>query len=723
MELGKLLLKNYLPYAKATIISRAIPGIDGLKNVQRRVLYTMNKMGLLEGDKVKSHKVTGQTMGLHPHGDSSIYEAMVLMTTGYEGMNVPFVEGKGSFGKKYSRDLQYAAARYTEAKLAPICRELFEGINENAVDFVDNFDSSDKEPSLLPTKFPNLLVNNSTGVAVATSSNIPCFSLKKVCEAVVGILEGKIVNAADLADTLGVPEFPTGGFVHADKRMLEELCSTGKGTFVVSGGVEVYKDRIVIIEIPYTTTVEDIMDQIENCLKEKKIHGIRDVRDEIGLGGLRLVIDVKGGYESRDVLAQLNRFTDLRTTISFRTRVIINNRCKTLNLLELLNEWIKFRENCIERVYKFRENKLAAEENLEATWEKIKDNVKEVVLIIANNTEEVARVQLASKFKLNELQLDYLFDLKLKQITTNKAEAALKKLVKTREELAYCRQVVSDTNARHKIIITEQKEIIEKYGKDNKTSEAPVIVEEDVEKEVKISDEIVTVILTRDGYLRRLSVLKDYGGKYVAKNGDYEVRRWVLKNNSHILVFDRFGVVHKILVDDIDASNKSQLTDKLIEMANIEKISDIVWIDSCGDYSGHFNLIYPNGRGMRVYYKSAEGKRNQYKGLYEPVEPGCFCITQADKFFLITAKNKAAYCDTSAIGVYSSRQAFKVARVTGNDCFVKVLSADKVPNIGMIDLDRYSRGYTVSIGMDVLWVPEQAEVKTETVNNDENTEG
>ena len=692
-----------------------------MKNVQRKVLYTMNRMSLIDGAKVKSHKITGQTMGLHPHGDSSIYEAMVLMTTGYEGMNVPFVEGKGSFGKKYSRDLQYAAARYTEAKLTPICKELFDGINENAVDFVDNFDASDKEPSLLPTKFPNIMVNNSTGVAVATSSNIPCFALKNVCTAVIGILDGTIKNFKDLSQVLGVPEFPTGGFLHASESSLEELCKTGKGTFTLSGGVEVYKDRIVITEIPYTTTAEDIMDQIEDALKEKKIHGIKDVRDEIGLEGLRLVIEVKSGYESRDVLTQLNRLTDLRTTISFRTKVIINDRCKTLNLMELLQEWIKFRANCIERAYTHKKEKLTVEENLEATWEKIKDHIKDVVLLISNNTEDEARVKLEKQFGLNEAQIDYLLELKLKQITTNRAETAIKKLVKTREELAYCTKVASDNKARYEIIIAEQKDIIAKYGKDKHTMQAPEIVESDKEEEVKISDEIVTVILTRDGYLRRLSVFKDYDDGFVAKNGDTEIRRWVLRNNSHILVFDRFGTVHKILVDDIDASNKATLTDKLIDLANIEKVSDIVWIDSCGDYSGYFNLIYPNGRGIRVNYASADGKRAQYKGLYDTVEPKGFCTTTANKFFLITARNKAAYCDITTLGMYSTRQAFKVARATGNDNFVRVLSADKVPNIENIDLDKYSRGYTVSIGNDKLWEDksDKADDVVETAETDE----
>lgn len=708
MELSKLLISNYLPYAKATIISRAIPSIDGLKPVQRRLLYTMLKLGLLNGSKIKSQKINGATMSLHPHGDSSIYEAMVLLSSGYEGMNVPFVESKGSFGKKYSRDIVCAAPRYTEAKLATICKELFDGIDENAVEFIDNYDKSEKEPTLFPTKFPNILVNNSAGVAVGTSSYVPTFSLKNTCLATIGVVNGSITTTEQLAEVLGAPEFTTGGFVHASKKSLEKLCATGKGSFVISGKVEVYNDRIVITEIPYSTTAEDIMDAIDKNMKEKKLKGIRDVRDEIGLGGLRLVVEVKSGYNSREVLQELCRLTPLRTSISFRTRVIIENRCKEVNLLELLNYWVSFRKQCIQNIYTYRLNKQQEQENLLSTWEKIKHDIPGVVQMISKNTDAVAKQNLISNYGLNEIQAEYLMDMKIRSITIDKANASLKKLEDIRESIKYSKSVLSADTNKNAIIIQELQDIIKNYAHDNLTATAPELTEEDKKvPEVKVSDEEVTVVLTKEGYLRRLTAIKDIMGKFVSKTGDPEIRRWAIKNNEHILVFDRFGVVHKILVDSIDSSNKAQLTDRLIDLAGIEKIEDIVWIDACGDYSGYFNIIFNTGRGQRVYYSKASGNRAQYKGCFDEVKPGFFWTTTENKFFMITHRQKASYCDISELGMMSNRAAFKVARLASGDAFVKLQPAKDVPNIGLINLDKYNKDYTVSIGNDILVYDEE----------------
>ena len=703
MELSKLLISNYLPYCKATIVSRAIPSIDGLKPVQRRLLYTMYKLGLIKGNKIKSQKINGATMSLHPHGDSSIYEAMVLISSGYEGMNVPFVESKGSFGKKYSKDLVYAAPRYTEAKLAPICKELFEGINDDAIEFIDNFDGTEKEPTLLPTKFPNILVNNSAGVAVGTSSYIPTFSLKNTCLATIGILEGSIKTPAELAKVLGAPEFTTGGFVHASEKSLEKLCTTGKGSFVISGKVEVYNDKIIVTEVPYSTTAEDIMEAIDKNMKEKKLRGIRDVKDEIGLEGLRIVIEIKGGYNSREVLQELCRLTPLRTSISFRTRVIVENRCRELNLMELLDYWIKFRLVCIQNIYTNKLNRQTKQEHLLSTWEKIKHDIIGVVQMVSKNTDEVAKQKLISTYGLDDEQAEYLMDMKIRSITIDKANESLKKLVDIRNDIKYSKSVIDTDKIKKEIIINDLKEILDNYAHDNLTTLAPEIKEEDNKApEIKISDEEVTVVLTKDGYLRRLTAIKDIMGKFVSKSGDPEIKRWNIKNNEHILVFDRFGVVHKILVDSIDSSSKSQLTDRLIDLAGIEKIEDIVWIDACGDYSGYFNIIFTTGRGQRVYYSKARGNRAQYKGCFDEVKPGHFWVTTENKFFMITHRQKAAYCDISELGLMSNRAAFKVARVSRGDAFVRLQPAKDVPNLSLINLDKYDKDYTVSIGNDIL---------------------
>lgn len=710
MEISKLLLTNYLPYGKYTIISRAIPGLDGLKPVQRRILYSMHNNGLGKPDAntTKSVKIIGDVMGkYHPHGDSSIYGALVGMSTGYEGFNIPYIRGKGSFGKVYSRDLQCAAPRYTEAKLTPICAEFFDGIKEDAVDIVDNFDGTEKEPVILPVKFPSILVNASAGVAVGISSNIPSFSLTNVCKATQGVLKGTITDAAGLANVLGAPEFTTGGFLHADAKSLEKLCATGKGTFTISGRVEVYSNQIVITEIPYCTTAEDIMDAIDEHMKDDTLKGVKNIRDEIGLDGLRIVVEIKAGYNSREVLQELCRLTPLRSKVSFRTRVIVNNRYKELSILEVVQQWIEFRENCITRVYQYRLDKDLEKEHLLSTWDHIKDDIHGVVQMISNNTEAVAKANLMSTYSLDEIQAEYLLDMKIRSITKDRAEKSLKELAETREKIAYSRKVISDKTERAKIINQDLQDMIDKYGSENKTTLAPELSEDDTKApELKISDELTTVILTEDGYIRRLLSTKDIMSTYVAPNGDKEVLRWNIKNNEHLLVFDRYGVVHKILVDDID-QGRGKLVDKLYEKAGLEKAEDLIYADACGDYTGYFNLVYPNGRGTRVLYSNASGNRKQYKGLYDTVEPGHYWITKENQFFMVTNRMKASYCDLTNLGQLSNRTAFKVARVASGDWFKKMVLYKDVPNKGLINLEKYNKDYTVVIGDDVLWIDEE----------------
>ena len=710
MKLESLLLTNYMPYAKATIVSRAIPAIDGLKPVQRRSLYIMKDMHLDGTENAKCLRINGQVVRLHPHGDSSIYDAIVLMSTGYDGLNVPYVRSKGSFGKVYSRDLMQAFPRYTEARLEPICDELFDGLKENAVDMVDNFDGSEKEPTLLPVKFPNILVNTNSGVAVGFSSNIPSFSLKNVCTATKEVIQGKIKTPKDLSLVLGVPEFTTGGYVHANEEMLEKLCETGRGSFIISGQVERYSNKIIINEIPYNTTAEDIMDAIADRIKDGTIKGIKNVFDEIGLEGLRLVIEIKNGYTSSEVLNQLRRLTPLRTSISFRTRVIIDNRCKEIGIFDLLNTWIDFRRNTIKRIYEFRLGKYSDREHLLSTWEKIKGNVQAVAQLITSNTEEVAKALLMKNYGLDEEQVEYLLEMKVRSLTNDRANRSLKELAEVRENIANVKKVVSDDKEKDRIIIQDMDNIIAKYAKDNKTNKADALTEEDFKApEVKISEETVTVLLTRSGYTKRLVSISELNNittdnKYY---GEDIIRRWVIKNNEHILVFDRFGTVHKLLVDNIDSS-RGGLKEMLYQKAGIEKPEDMIWADSCGDYTGYFNLVFPNGRGTRVHYSRAIGKRTQYTGLYDEVAPRRYWITQEDKFFMVTSRNKASYCDLSLLGVVvRNRSAFKVARVASGDYFTRLVNWKDVPYQHMINLDKYNKDYTVSIGTDRLFITEE----------------
>lgn len=702
MDITSVLLSNYLPYAKGTIIGRAIPSIDGLKPAQRRILYTMYKMGLINGAKAKSSRIVGDVMKVHPHGDMAIYETMVRMSTGNESLNTPYVESKGNFGKVYSDDLAFAAPRYTEAKLAPICKEIFDGIDEDAVDFIDNFDSTMMEPTLLPVKFPSILVNPSNGIAVGMSSSIPSFSLLNTCNATIGVLKGTITNAEQLMEVLGVPEYSTGGFIHASKADLTKLGETGKGSFVMSGTVTTYPDRIVITEIPYRTTAEAIVSAIEENVKSGELKEVSEVSDEIDIKGFRLVVLLKNRTNPRAVLQKLCRLTPLRMTINFNTRVIIGDRCEEIGLYDLLNKWIEFRTTSINRIYVRRREEAARDEHLLSAWEKIKLDIRDVAQLIASKDESQARQALIEFYKLDEQQADYILDMKIRMFTQDNLNKKLKDLNDRRNKIAECDIVINSDNEKYKIIINDLNRIIKNYANENKTHQAEPIIEVATPVEDnKVDDSVVTVILTKSGFLKRLVSLRDITS-YVLPEGEEEAHRWAVKNNEDILVFTYDGTVYKILVNSIDAG-RGQLKDEVYKVIGLPNKEQIMFVDPSGDYSKYFNLVYPNGRGTRVYYNRAKGNRKKYKGLFDSCEPGRAWITFADQFFLITVKRKAAFCNLELMGMLSSRVAFKVARVNSGDMIWGLQPIDKVPDISTIDIDRYRKDYTVCINSDVLW--------------------
>lgn len=695
-------MDNYLPYAKGTIIGRAIPSIDGLKPVQRRLLYSMYKMGLLKGGLTKSTNAFAETMKLHPHGDMSIYETMVRMTEGNESLNVPYIESKGNFGKVYSKDMAYAAPRYTEVKLAKICEEIFDGIDENAVDFIDNFDNTTKEPTLLPVKFPTILVNPSSGIAVGTSSNIPSFSLKNVCKATIGILEGTIDSVEKLMDVLGVPEYTTGGFIHASKEDLIELGKTGKGTFTMSGHAVTYQNEIVITEIPYKTTVEGIVNSIEDLVKSEDLKEVSDVMDETGLKGLKITVKLKRGKDPYKVLNKLYRLTPLRLKISYNTRVILNNRCIDIGLYDLLKYWIEFRMEVVKRVYSFRKDKVGALINRLEAWEKIKDDIREVARLIADKKEIDVRGELKSKYSLSDEQVDYLMETKVRMFTVDNLNKRLEELDRLRKDYSYYIDVIEKDELKKEIIINELKEIRDKYGKDNLTSIADPIKDEDLDIEEEIIDDSeVIVVLTKSGYIKRLVTNRDINN-FKVPVGEEELFRWKVRNNEDILVFTYDGDCYKIPVNSIDAS-KGGLKVKITSLINLQDASKIFFIDPARDYKDYINIVYPNGRGTRVYYSKVSGNRSKYKSLFKPSQPKKLWLTKEDKFFIITKKKKAAYADLTIMNMFHNRVAFKVARIMSNDEIVGIHPAKYVPNIKSIDLSRYMKGYCVSIKYDILW--------------------
>lgn len=702
-DIKDVLIRNYMPYAKGTIVSRAIPSIDGMKPANRRILYTMYKMGLIKGDKKKSAKIVGQVMTYHPHGDGSIYDTMVRMATGHEALNVPYVESKGNFGKVWSKNMAYAASRYTEAKLSPICAELFEGMGENAVDMVDNFDNTELEPSILPVKFPTVLVNASHGIAVGRHSNISPFGLKEVCNATIGMLTGKVAEPADLMDVLGYPEFSTGGYIHEDPRELMKLYTTGRGSFTITGKVLVGRDSIIITEIPYRTNVESIISDIKDNMKEelKEVQSVKDLSD---INGMRVQIVLKRGTDIRKAVYKIRRLTKLRTTATFNNSVIIDNRCKTLGVYDMLNEWIKFRMGTLTRVYQHRYEKKKEQVELLETWEKIQNDIKFATSIITLNVEEKAIKNLRENFKLTLKQCQYLLDMKIRLITVDRLQGKLKELAEARADMQEYQRILSSDEAKKEVIVKELAEIRDKYGVERRTSvDQPVRAEEYEKEEPVISDEVVKIVITKSNKIKKLVTLKDFSNFEPDENDPVRFQ-FACKNNEYILVFTYSGWCYKILADDVDSS-KGYPKESLFKYVQREDNSEIIYAMPAGDFSGYFNVVYGNGRGTTVYLSKVAGNRKKYKNVFEPSVKGDIFITRADKFFIITRRSKAAYIDLEYRRTFSTREAFKVGTVTGDDYIFGIQPADRVPDINSVDLSRYRKGYCVKI-VDTLWEKE-----------------
>lgn len=701
VDIDNVLLDNYMPYAKGTIIARAIPSIDGLKPSNRRILYTMYNMNLINGDLKKSSRIVGQTMTYHPHGDASIYDTLVRMTQSNESLNVPYVIGKGNFGKVWSKNTAPASARYTEAKLSPICNELFEGLYENAVDLVDNFDNTEKEPTVLPVKFPSILVNTSNGIAVGYSSSIAPFGLKEVCNATIGILKGEITDTHSLMAVIGSPEFSTGGNIHPESSELYKLMETGRGTFILSGKAEVYKDRIIIREIPYNATVEGIVEDIKQYMKTdlKEVLTAKDLSD---IKGLSIQVMLKRGSNAEEVLKKLHRLTKLRSKITFNNTIIINGRCKTLGVYEILKEWIGFRLSCVERIYTFRQGRKQEQIHILETWEIIKDNIDRVVSLITAHNEQDTKQKLKDTYGLSDTQIDYLLDMKVRTLTSDRLNTKLKELDKARADYKRYSDIVADDTLKKQVIIRELEEIVSKYGRDRKCLVAQEISKniDSIEdsrkaKEKKLDDSLVGIVVTTKGNVKKLLSPTDIEN-FESNNNDPIRFKLVTRNNEKLLVFTSKGYCYKVAVSDIDSSKGYPKDYILGSIDNLED-KDIIMVKSSDKIDDFFNIILSDGKGIKVSISRVLGNRTRYKGLYDTSSSEKVWVTEENEFFIITGNRKACYIDTtyqrSAKGVSS----YKACKIDKNDYIFGIQPLSKVPDKDSIDISVYQRNYTVAI--------------------------
>ena len=658
--------ENYMPYAMSVIVSRAIPEIDGFKPSHRKLLYTMYKMGLLTGNRTKSANIVGQTMRLNPHGDQAIYETMVRLAKGNESLLHPFVDSKGNFGKVYSRDMAYAASRYTEAKLAPICAELFRDLDCDAVDFVDNYDNTTKEPALLPTTYPNVLVSANQGIAVGMASQICGFNLGEVCDTTIQLLKNP---DHDIATTLLAPDFSTGGQILCDPEELGRIYETGRGGVKVRAKYRYIKSEniIEIYEIPYSTSLEAILDKVSELMKAGKIKEISDMRDETDLSGLKLAIDLKRGIDPDKLMQKLFRLTPLQDTVSCNFNILIAGMPRVLGVRALLEEWLAWRTECVRRRVYFVLHKKQEKLHLLQGLKRILLDIDKAIEIIRQTEEEAEVVpNLMIGFGIDQIQAEYVAEIKLRNI--NKAYI-LKRVQETAalaEEIEDLEDTLQKPARIRKIIVGELEEVRKKYAQPRKTE---IIFSHEAEYEEEpeeTPDYPVTLFLSREGYFKKITAQSlRMSGEQKFKEGDGLFRQIEATNNTELMFFTDRQQVYKVRAADFADGKASLLGDYLptkLGMDEEEKVIDLVLP---GDYSGHVLFFFENGKCARVSLSAYATTSNRRKltGAYSDKSPlaALLTLTEDKELALISTEPRALLLHTALLAPKTTRATQGVA--------------------------------------------------------------
>ena len=615
---------NYMPYAMSVIVSRAIPEIDGFKPAHRKLLYTMYKMGLLTGSRTKSANIVGQTMRLNPHGDAAIYETMVRLAKGNESLLHPFVDSKGNFGKVYSRDMAYAASRYTEAKLSAICAELFRDLDCDAVDFVDNYDNTMKEPALLPTTFPNVLVSANQGIAVGMASQICGFNLGEVCDTTVALLKNP---DHDITETLLAPDFPTGGQLICNPDELREIYRTGRGGFKVRAKYRYDKKEnlIEVYEIPYSTSLEAILDKVAELIKLGKIKEINDMRDETDLSGLKLAIDLKRGVDPDKLMQKLYKLTPLQDTVSCNFNILIAGMPRVMGVGEILTEWTAWRTDCVKRRVYFVLNKKKEKLHLLKGLKRILLDIDKAIKII-RETEEEAEVipNLMIGFGIDQVQAEYVAEIKLRNINKEYILKRVQETAALEDEIADLEDTLSQPRRIRKIIIDELTQVRKKYAIPRHTE---IVYDHEVEEyveEVQVDNSPVHLFLSREGYFKRITPQSlRMSGEQKFKEGDELRQSFETTMSAEVMFFTDQCQVYKTRVSEFGDSKASVLGDYLPAKLGMDDGENVIYMCLPGDYSGHMLFFFENGKAAKVPMQSYATTSNRRKltGAYSDKSP------------------------------------------------------------------------------------------------------
>ena len=685
---------NYMPYAMSVIVSRAIPEIDGFKPSHRKLLYTMYKMGLLNGGRTKSANIVGQTMKLNPHGDAAIYETMVRLAKGNETLLHPFVDSKGNFGKVYSRDMAYAASRYTEAKLDPSSAEIFRDIDSDTVDMVDNYDATMKEPALLPTTFPNVLVSANQGIAVGMASNICSFNLREICETTIALMRNP---EHDILETLPGPDFSTGGQLLFDEAATREVYSTGRGSFRLRAKWRYLKDGnlIEITEIPYTTTTEAIMDKVSELTKAGKIKEISDMRDETDLGGLKLTIDLKRGADPDKLMQKLFRLTSLQDSFSCNFNILIAGMPRVMGVGEILEEWTAWRTDCVKRRIYFQIQKKEERLHLLKGLERILLDIDKAIAIIRETEmEDEVIPNLMIGFGIDEVQANYVAEIKLRNINKEYILKQTRAISQLEEEIADLTGTLNSHKKLQNVIINELRQVAQKYGKDRKTE---ILYQSDEiepeEEEEQIPDYPVTLFVSREGYLKKITAQSlRMSGEQKFKEGDGLAFSCEATNRSELLVFSDKYQCYKTRLSDFDDGKASVLGDYLPQKLGMEPGEAVAKVVLPGDYKGFVLFCFENGKVAKVPLSAYETKTNRRKltGAYSDKSPvkAILALQNDAEVALYSTDGRAAIISTAML----------LPKTTRNTIGVSVISLKKKASLdsaavaaesGIVNMGRY----------------------------------
>ncbi|WP_293008323.1 MULTISPECIES: DNA gyrase/topoisomerase IV subunit A [unclassified Oscillibacter] len=660
---------NYMPYAMSVIVSRAIPEIDGFKPSHRKLLYTMYKMGLLTGGRTKSANIVGQTMRLNPHGDGPIYETMVRLSAGYGALLTPFVDSKGNFGKVYSRDMAYAASRYTEAKLSAICSEIFRDIDSDAVDFIDNYDNTMKEPALLPTSFPNILVSANSGIAVGMASQFCGFNLKEVCDTTAAYLKNPDCT---LTDTLLAPDFPTGGELICEPAALEEIYRTGRGGVKVRAKWRYVKDQnlIEIYEIPYSTSIEAILDKVAELIKAGKIKEIADMRDETDRTGLKLTIDLKRGTDPDRLMSRLFKMTSLQDTCSCNFNVLIAGMPKVLGVRTLLEEWCAWRRESVRRRVFFVLGKKKEKLHLLKGLRRILLDIDKAIKIIRETSEESEVIpNLMIGFGIDQIQAEYVAEIRLRNI--NK-EYILKRVQETdalQDEITDLEDLLESPRRIKKVIIDELEDVAKKYGQPRRTAIIYGHEVEDFHEEEQVEDYPVSVFLSREGYFKKIipaSLRMNSEQKF--KDGDALRQSFETSNASEIMFFTDKCQVYKCRICDFEDAKASVLGDYLPSKLGMDGEESPVFACLPGDYAGALLFFFENGKAARVNLSAYQTTSNRRKltGAYSDKSPlsSILRLDREEELAVYSSEPRVLIFNTALLSPKTTRSTQGVAVMT-----------------------------------------------------------